>query len=263
MGQVGNRCESPPHGVPLRKGPATERPVLPASRGYGVFVNHPGAVSFEIGSESVGQVQFSVEDQSLEYYLAAGPTPKEVLGRYTALTRRPALPPAWSFGLWLSASFTTSYDEGTVTSLVDGMADRGIPLPVFHFDCFWMREYQWGLPLYVREGAVLPLAGDDSRPDGDRLDGPVLLVHPPAGPGGTAEVTVERRGRAAGRDVPGPTGRRRPAGHGVGVRPPVHGARRGRGGGTGHGPGVGAAAVTRSRPRMTAGDVTRTRQGGR
>ncbi|MFE3518805.1 alpha-xylosidase [Streptomyces sp. NPDC059166] len=118
-------------------------PFYMSSRGYGVFVNHPGKVSFEVGSESVGQVQFSVEDQSLEYYVVAGPTPKDVLTRYTALTGRPALPPAWSFGLWLTTSFCTSYDEATVTSFVDGMAERGIPLSVFHFDCFWMREYQW------------------------------------------------------------------------------------------------------------------------
>ncbi|MER5438229.1 alpha-xylosidase [Streptomyces sp. NPDC002790] len=110
---------------------------------YGVFVAHPGRVSYEIGSESVGAMQFSVEDQSLEYYVVAGPTPKDVLRRYTALTGRPALPPAWSFGLWLTTSFTTQYDEETVTSFVDGMAERDIPLSVFHFDCFWMREYQW------------------------------------------------------------------------------------------------------------------------
>ena len=118
-------------------------PFYLSSRGYGVFVNHPGKVSFELGSESVGQVQFSVEDQSLEFFVVAGPTPKEVLARYTALTGRPALPPAWSFGLWLTTSFCTSYDEETVTSFVDGMAERDIPLTVFHFDCFWMREYQW------------------------------------------------------------------------------------------------------------------------
>ncbi|MEE1752521.1 alpha-xylosidase [Streptomyces sp. SP18CS02] len=118
-------------------------PFYLSSRGYGVFVNHPGKVSFEVGSESVGQVQFSVEDQTLEYYVVAGPTPKDVLARYTALTGRPALPPAWSFGLWLTTSFCTSYDEETVTSFVDGMAERNIPLSVFHFDCFWMREYQW------------------------------------------------------------------------------------------------------------------------
>ncbi|MEZ8219764.1 alpha-D-xyloside xylohydrolase, partial [Candidatus Fervidibacteria bacterium JGI MDM2 SSWTFF-3-K9] len=49
----------------------------------------------------------------------------------------------WSFGLWLTTSFTTSYDEETVTSFIQGMADRDIPLSVFHFDCFWMREFQW------------------------------------------------------------------------------------------------------------------------
>ncbi|RAG80899.1 alpha-xylosidase [Streptacidiphilus pinicola] len=113
------------------------------NQGYGVFVNHPGKVSYEVGSESVGQVQFSVEDQSLEYFVVHGPTPKEILTRYTALTGRPALPPAWALGLWLTTSFTTDYDEATVNRFVGGMAERGIPLSVFHFDCFWMREYQW------------------------------------------------------------------------------------------------------------------------
>ncbi|MGW2610703.1 alpha-xylosidase [Streptomyces mirabilis] len=113
------------------------------NRGYGVFVNHPGKVSYEVGSESVGQVQFSVEDQSLEFFVVYGPTPKEILARYTALTGRPALPPAWALGLWLTTSFTTDYDEATVNRFVDGMAERGIPLSVFHFDCFWMRGYQW------------------------------------------------------------------------------------------------------------------------
>ncbi|AUG81814.1 alpha-glucosidase [Kitasatospora sp. MMS16-BH015] len=113
------------------------------NRGYGVFVNHPGRVSYEVGSEAVGQVQFSVEDQTLEYFVVYGPTPKQVLERYTALTGRPALPPAWALGLWLTTSFTTEYDEATVMRFVGGMAARGIPLSVFHFDCFWMREYQW------------------------------------------------------------------------------------------------------------------------
>ncbi|AXG81482.1 alpha-xylosidase [Streptomyces paludis] len=113
------------------------------TRGYGVFVNHPGRVSYEVGSETVGRVQFSVEDQSLEFFVIHGPGPREILARYTALTGRPALPPAWSFGLWLSTSFTTSYDETTVNRFVQGMEDAEIPLSVFHFDCFWMREYQW------------------------------------------------------------------------------------------------------------------------
>ena len=68
---------------------------------------------------------------------------KDVLRRYTDLTGKPALPPAWTFGLWLSTSFTTNYDEKTVMSFIDGMLDRGIPLKVFHFDCFWMKDFHW------------------------------------------------------------------------------------------------------------------------
>jgi alpha-D-xyloside xylohydrolase len=111
--------------------------------GYGVLVNEPGHVSFEVGSEAVQRVQFSVEGESLEYFVIAGETPAEILERYTALTGRPAEVPAWSYGTWLTTSFTTDYDEATVTSFLDGMRDRDLPLSVFHFDCFWMREFQW------------------------------------------------------------------------------------------------------------------------
>ena len=118
-------------------------PFYMTNRGYGVFVNHPELVSFEIASEKVARVQFSVAGEQLDYFLIYGPPPKEVLDRYTALTGRPALPPPWSFGLWLSTSFTTDYDEATVTSFIQGMADRQIPLHVFHFDCYWMKDLEW------------------------------------------------------------------------------------------------------------------------
>ncbi len=118
-------------------------PFYLSSRGYGVLVNDSGPVSYEIGSESVERVQFSVPGESLEYLVFAGPTPADVLDRYTALTGRPPIVPAWSYGLWLSTSFTTDYDEQTVTSFIDEMARRELPLSVFHFDCFWMREFNW------------------------------------------------------------------------------------------------------------------------
>ena len=118
-------------------------PFYYTSAGYGVFVNHPGAVSFEIGSEKVETVQFSVEDEELEFFIIYGPTPKEIIEKYTALTGRPALPPEWSFGLWLTTSFTTNYDEDTVTGFIEGFRQRQIPLQVFHFDCFWMKGFEW------------------------------------------------------------------------------------------------------------------------
>lgn len=118
-------------------------PFFLTSKGYGVLVNSPAKVSFEIGTEQVMRAQFAVPGEDLDYFFILGPTPKEVLTRLGALAGRPALPPAWSFGLWLTTSFTTQYDEATVQSFVDGMAERQIPLHVFHFDCFWMKAHHW------------------------------------------------------------------------------------------------------------------------
>lgn len=118
-------------------------PFYLTNRGYGVFVNHPEKVEFEVATEQVTKVGFSVKGESLDYFVINGPKMKDVLKRYTDLTGKPSLPAQWTFGLWLSTSFTTDYDEKTVMSFIDGMFERGIPLSVFHFDCCWMREFHW------------------------------------------------------------------------------------------------------------------------
>ena len=118
-------------------------PFYMTDRGYGLFVNTSAPVSYEICSEVVTRAQFSVPGEKLDFMVVGGGDGKTVLENYTALTGRPALPPAWSFGLWLTTSFTTSYDENTVRCFVDGMAQRDIPLHVFHFDCYWMKENEW------------------------------------------------------------------------------------------------------------------------
>ena len=118
-------------------------PFYITNKGYGVLVDNEGDVSFEIASEKVERVQFSVEGERLDYYVINGKTPKGTIEKYTELAGKPALPPAWSFGLWLTTSFTTDYDEATTSSFIQGMADRDIPLHVFHFDCYWMEAFEW------------------------------------------------------------------------------------------------------------------------
>lgn len=118
-------------------------PFYLSSKGYGVLVNSPGRVEFEVGTEHVTQVQFAVPGEVLDFLVMSGPTPMGVLEKLTRVTGRPALVPPWSLGLWLSTSFTTDYREATVMEFVEGMRQREIPLSVFHFDCFWMKERQW------------------------------------------------------------------------------------------------------------------------
>lgn len=118
-------------------------PFYLTNRGYGVFTMQPEDFSYEVASEKVSRVQFSVEGESLSYCVIGGGSMKRTLELYTDLTGKPALPPAWSFGLWLSTSFLTDYDADTVKNFLDGMEQSGIPVGVFHFDCCWMEEFEW------------------------------------------------------------------------------------------------------------------------
>ncbi|MBQ6039758.1 MAG: alpha-xylosidase [Oscillospiraceae bacterium] len=118
-------------------------PFYLSSRGYGVLIAHTGCVSCEVGSDTVSKISMTVPGESLTYYVIGGSDCAGVLRNYTALSGRPALVPARSFGLWLSTSFTTDYDENSVRQMLSGMQQRGIPLEMFHFDCFWMKACTW------------------------------------------------------------------------------------------------------------------------
>ena len=118
-------------------------PFYVSSRGYGIFVNSTDKVSFEVCSDTVSKVSFTLPGENMEYFVFGGENLTDVMKGYTDVTGKPSLPPAFTFGLWLTSSFTTSYDEATITSFIDGMAERDIPLQVFHFDCFWMKGLEW------------------------------------------------------------------------------------------------------------------------
>lgn len=116
-------------------------PFYVSSNRYGVFINHPERISVEAASEVVTGVGFSVRGESLEYFVFGGDSLKDVVSSYTDLTGRPSIPPTWSFGLWLSSSFTTEYDENTIRDFVKGMKERDIPLSVIHLDSFCQNAY--------------------------------------------------------------------------------------------------------------------------
>ena len=53
-------------------------PFYMTNRGYGVFINHPGEVEVEVGSDKVSRVGVTVAGETLEYFIIYGATPLEV-----------------------------------------------------------------------------------------------------------------------------------------------------------------------------------------
>jgi alpha-D-xyloside xylohydrolase len=113
-------------------------PLLLSTRGYGVFINHTARIVYELGYPSQVATSFRVEQPYLDYFVIAGPEPKAVLARYWALTGRGALPPLWSFGVWMSRCMYRDAEQ--VRGVVTRLRELGIPVDVVNIDPRWLTE---------------------------------------------------------------------------------------------------------------------------
>jgi alpha-glucosidase len=69
-----------------------------AGAAAGVFLDNTWRSSFDFGKHAHNIYSFGAVDGPLDYYIFAGPTPRDVIEQYTWLTGRPPLPPLWMLG---------------------------------------------------------------------------------------------------------------------------------------------------------------------
>ncbi|MFD1849072.1 glycoside hydrolase family 31 protein [Oceanobacillus bengalensis] len=120
--------ESIPYFMTLRNGKA-----------HGIFFDNTFRTVFDMKSDE-DYYSFSAEGGQVDYYLMAGPSPKEVLEQYTHLTGRIPLPPKWAIGYHQSRySYET---EAEVRELAKNFIERDIPIDVIHLDIHYMNGYR-------------------------------------------------------------------------------------------------------------------------
>lgn len=119
-------------------------PFLFSTRGYGLFLNSSGKTEWEIGTLEASSLGFSIEDDKMDYFIIYGPSPAEILFKYSTLTGFSPVPPLWSFGLWMSRNSYTSWD--VVYEVAENLRKRDIPADVLHLDTAWFEE-DWNCDL--------------------------------------------------------------------------------------------------------------------
>lgn len=121
--------------------PAMYKPVpfVLSSRGYGIFVHTSSPVAMDIGATHTARNSIMVAEDNLDLFLFLG-TPKEIIGAYTGLTGRAAMPPLWSFGLWMSR--ITYKSEAETREVAAKIRSHRIPCDVIHLDTGWF-ETDW------------------------------------------------------------------------------------------------------------------------
>jgi alpha-glucosidase len=106
---------------------------------HGIFFDNTFKTTFDLRSEETNY-SFSAEGGQINYYVMAGPTPKDVLEQYTYLTGRMPIPPKWAIGYHQSRySYET---EQEVRELANTFIEKGIPLDVIYLDIHYMDGYR-------------------------------------------------------------------------------------------------------------------------
>ncbi|KGE18204.1 glycoside hydrolase family 31 protein [Paenibacillus wynnii] len=106
---------------------------------YGIFLDNPGRTSFDMRSND-NHYTFQIDSGTIDYYFVYGPDLKDVVKRYSGLTGRMELPPAWAIGYHQSRY---SYmDQKEVIALARNFRDKQIPCDVIYLDIHYMDEYR-------------------------------------------------------------------------------------------------------------------------
>lgn len=147
-------------------------------RSTGVFVDCTARVVHDVAKTEPTVCTVTVHSERLDAYIFAGPTPRDVIGRYTELTGRMELPPLWALGFHQSR---WSYETAEkVREIAREMRARDIPCDVIHLDIDYMhgfRVFTWDAERFPDpKGLAEELAADGFRlvtiiDPGVKLDG--------------------------------------------------------------------------------------------
>jgi len=113
-------------------------PFVWTNDGLGMVMNTTRMVDFDFGATSPDWFGFSAEGATVDYYVVYGPSPRDILDRYTALTGRPALPPRWALGLWFIC--TTQYNAREFIDDCYTFRREHIPCDAIGLEPRWMSK---------------------------------------------------------------------------------------------------------------------------
>jgi alpha-glucosidase len=98
----------------------------------GVFLDNTFRSSFDFGKIAPDVYTFGAVSGPVDYYVFAGPTPRDVVEQYTWLTGRPPLPPMWMLG-YQQSRYTYTPEQRLMDVATRLRADH-IPADVVYLD---------------------------------------------------------------------------------------------------------------------------------
>ena len=107
---------------------------------FGLFLDTPGKVVFDIGYTNSSQLKITLEDGDYELYIIDGGTPDDIITWFRELIGPSYLPPKWAFGFGQSRWSYASSKE--VRQVAARYRENHIPLDSIYLDIDYMERYK-------------------------------------------------------------------------------------------------------------------------
>jgi alpha-D-xyloside xylohydrolase len=130
-------------------------PWFVSTRGYGFHLDSSAESSFDMRAGAPNRYVVTNHFSTLRYNIVYGPKLTDVVARYTGYTGRPPLPPAWTFGPWISSDIWRS--GGEVRYAVTQFRNRGIPASAFVFDSPWeiaYNDFRFNMTQFAKDATI-------------------------------------------------------------------------------------------------------------
>jgi len=147
-------------------------PVSDRGKAFGLFLDNTWRSTFDFGKTERDVLSISGEGGPVDYYVMAGPAPKDVLGQYARLTGTAPLMPQWALGFQQSK---WSYkNDAEVRGIANRLRSERLPADLVYMDIDYQDRSR---PFTVNRAAFpdLPQLAKDLRGQGIRL---VLITDP-------------------------------------------------------------------------------------
>lgn len=107
---------------------------------FGIFVDYPGIIRFDVGYTRSEELVITASDWNLDVYIITGEDIKDIVRQFRHLVGRSYIAPKWAFGYGQSRWSYMSADE--VREVVKKHRELNIPLDSVYLDIDYMERYK-------------------------------------------------------------------------------------------------------------------------
>lgn len=114
--------------------------VMDGKEQFGIFVDYPGILTFDVGYTRRSELKITASDWNLDIYIITGTDVKDIVKQFRHMVGRSYIAPLWAFGYGQSRWSYMNEDE--IREVVRKHRELEIPLDSVYLDIDYMERYK-------------------------------------------------------------------------------------------------------------------------